>query len=63
MAEYKPVPHTCPAIDRVKKLIRKHMADPEAKADALSLMEELREQNSQLRDNATVLLQEKNNGN
>ena len=47
------VPHTCPDIDKVKKIIRKHC--PPGSDDrklAFEILETLRSQNEQLRFNA-----------
>ena len=48
---WKPVGHTCPAIDKVKTLVRKHVVDEDARRELLALMEELRVENAQLRFN------------
>lgn len=48
---YKHVGHTCPDIDRIKRMIRKYVPEPE-KTKGLAIMEELREDNVQLRANA-----------
>jgi hypothetical protein len=48
---WKPVGHTCPSIDKVKTLVRKHVVDEDARREMLALMEELRQENAQLRYN------------
>lgn len=48
---WKPVGHTCPAIDKMKTLARKHVMDDAARKALLDLLEELRQENAQLRYN------------
>lgn len=48
---WKPVGHTCPAIDKMKSLVRKHVLDEDARREMLALMEEMRQENAQLRFN------------
>ena len=48
---YKPVGHTCLDINKVNKILRRHVPEPE-QSEALGMMETLREENTQLRANA-----------
>ena len=54
---YIRVPHTCPSIDKVQKILRECMSELES---AASLLEELRSQNEQLRHNADYWEEEYN---
>ncbi|MAH47910.1 hypothetical protein CMI37_18965 [Candidatus Pacearchaeota archaeon] len=53
-----PVAHTCPDIDKLARLLRRHICPAEDRKEALALLEELREANSHLRDNAAYWQQE-----
>lgn len=48
------VAHTCPHIDRVLRLVRRHVADPGDRAEAIGELEQLRAMNTQLRANAAA---------
>jgi len=48
--------HTCPAIDKLKRIIRKHVSDTEARNAAFELCESLREDNSRLREACVQLM-------
>jgi len=47
----RPVGATCPDLDRIASHLRR-LRDPEARRDALDLIERVREANAQLRYNA-----------
>lgn len=47
------VGHTCPAIDKVARIVRRHVIASEDRRAALALLEELRSENLRLRDRAT----------
>ena len=53
-AGYIPVAHTCPTLDRLRALVRRHMGNAVARDEALALIETIRGQNEQLRANAAA---------
>lgn len=48
---WRPVRQTCPAIENMKALVQKHVGNEDAREEMLALMEELRQENAQLRFN------------
>jgi len=53
-AGYRAVEHTCPEIDKLRRIIMWHMVDGDAQARAMVHLETIRQQNIQLRENAAV---------